>query len=303
MIGDWHTPVLADTVAALAAGAHRVVDGTVGDGGHTARFLVTAAAVLAVDRDSDALRRAQARIGEAAVTWLHGSFGEEAVLESVRRFRPDFILLDLGVSSHQLEDTFRGFSFRPGTPLDMRMGRAQRTAAEILNTAPQRELERLFREYGDERRAAKLARIVARRRGGQRFLVSDDFVNAIREALGPRSGPSEFARLFQALRIAVNDELATLASALPELRDALPPRGRLAVISYHSGEDRVVKQTLREWTRACVCPPHQPVCTCRGRPLGRLDPPKPVRPSDAEIDRNPRARSAVLRGFVNADGG
>jgi 16S rRNA (cytosine1402-N4)-methyltransferase len=127
--------------------------------------------------------------------------------------------------------------------------------------------------------------------------VSDDLVNAIRATLGPRAGPSEFARLFQAVRIAVNDELSGLERALPAFRDALEPGGALAVITYHSGEDRLVKLAFREWASACVCPPHQPVCTCRGRPLGRLEPRKPIVPAGDEIVANPRARSAKLRIF------
>jgi 16S rRNA (cytosine1402-N4)-methyltransferase len=294
--GDPHVPV-------LARGARRAVDGTVGDGGHAARLLAHGAQLLAVDRDPDAVARSRARLGPDRATWLTGSFGDPEVIDAIRRFQPDFILLDLGVSSRQLDHDARGFSFRPGVPLDMRMGAVQKSAAEVLNTSPQHELERIFRDFGDERRAAKLARVIARRRGHERFRVSDDLVNAIREVLGPRSGPSDFARLFQAVRIAVNDELATLAEALPAHFETLMPGGRLVVISYHSGEDRIVKRTLREWTRACVCPPEQPVCTCRGRPLGRLDPSRPVTAHSAEIAANPRARSAHLRGFVKHDGG
>jgi 16S rRNA (cytosine1402-N4)-methyltransferase len=142
--------------------------------------------------------------------------------------------------------------------------------------------------------------VVVRRRRRAAFTTSDDFVNAIREVLGPRSGPGDFARLFQAVRIAVNDELEQLARALPALRDALVPGGRLGVISYHSGEDRLVKQTLRDWARACICPPRQPVCTCRGRPLGALLTKKAVTPDADEIAANVRARSARFRAFANA---
>ena len=131
--------------------------------------------------------------------------------------------------------------------------------------------------------------------------ISDDLVNAVRATLGPRAGPSEFARLFQAVRIAVNDELAGLATALPAFRDALTEGGRLAVITYHSGEDRLVKLAFREWAAACICPPRQPVCTCRGRPLGRLVPRKPIVPGPDEVAANPRARSAHLRIFQAGD--
>jgi 16S rRNA (cytosine1402-N4)-methyltransferase len=145
-----------------------------------------------------------------------------------------------------------------------------------------------------------LAKEVVRRRLSKPFAISDDFVNAIRAVLGPRSGPPDFARLFQALRIAVNNELESLSAALPAFRDALEPGGRLGVITYHSGEDRIVKHAFREWSRDCVCPPRQPVCTCRGRALGRVLTKKPVSPSSDEVASNPRARSAQFRAFETA---
>ena len=295
---SFHEPVMADEVAALAAGCRRAVDGTAGGGGHTRRLLALGASVLAVDRDPAALQYARTRCGDADVRWIEGGFGDDHVLAAVADFRPDFALLDLGVSSHQLDADERGFTFRAGSALDMRMGIGGCTAADLLNAAPREELIRIFREYGDERRAPRLSSAIVRRRATTPFARSDDLVNAIRSALGPRSGPSDFARLFQAVRIAVNDELGQLARALPALRDTLRRGGRLAVISYHSGEDRVVKQAFREWARSCVCPPGQPVCTCRGRALGRLDPKKPIVPSVEEIAVNPRARSAKLRGFL-----
>jgi 16S rRNA (cytosine1402-N4)-methyltransferase len=187
----------------------------------------------------------------------------------------------------------------------MRMGagggrgaRSERTtAAALLNTLDERELAKIFKEYGDEPRAGRLAREVLRRRATTPFATSDDLVRAIRGALGPRSGPSDFARLFQALRIAVNNEIEGLARALPTLRDRLRPGGTLAVITYHSGEDRLVKHAFREWSADCVCPPKQPVCTCRGRALGGTLTRRPITPAEAEIGRNPRARSAKLRAW------
>jgi 16S rRNA (cytosine1402-N4)-methyltransferase len=152
----------------------------------------------------------------------------------------------------------------------------------------------------DERRARPLAKEIVRRRLNAPFRISDDFVNAIRAVLGPRSGPSDFARLFQALRIAVNRELEALRTALPALRDALVPGGQLGDITYHSGEDRIVKHLFRDWSRACVCPPHQPVCTCRGRALGRVLTRKALAPTPGEIAANPRARSARFRAFATA---
>ncbi len=294
----FHEPVMAAEVMDLARGSARVVDGTVGGGGHTHRFLELGATVLAVDRDPAALRHARARVGETRVQWIEGGFGDPLVLQAATGFRPDFVLLDLGVSSHHLDADERGFTFRPGSPLDMRMQPRGLTAADVLNTWSVDELASMFRDYGDERRARQLAGAVVRRRERAAFAVSDDLVKAIRAVLGPRSGPSDFARLFQAVRIAVNDEIAQLERALPGFRDALVDGGRLAVISYHSGEDRVVKRAFREWARSCVCPSGQPICTCRGHALGRVDPARPVTPSAEEIAVNVRARSAKLRGFV-----
>jgi 16S rRNA (cytosine1402-N4)-methyltransferase len=219
----------------------------------------------------------------------------------VARFGPDFILLDLGVSSRQLDEEARGFTFRPGAALDMRMSAAGPTAADFLNTAPEAELARVFFEYGDARKSRRLAQEIVRRRARAPFAASDDLVNAIRAVLGPRSGPGDFARLFQAVRIAVNDELGGLALALPAFRDALAPGGALAVISYHSGEDRLVKHAYREWERDCICPPRQPVCTCAARSSGRAEPRRAIAPDDDEVAANPRARSARLRIFRKAD--
>jgi 16S rRNA (cytosine1402-N4)-methyltransferase len=293
----YHVPVLVGPVIAAAAGARRAVDATLGGGGHTEALRAAGLEVLAIDRDSQAIAFARARLGDERVRYLEAPYQSAQALEAVAAFRPEFVLLDLGVSSHQLDAEGRGFTFRPGAPLDMRMDGRGSSAAELLNRLEEDALERIFADYGDERRARRLAREVVRRRARAPFAVSDDLVNAIRATIGPRAGFSEFARLFQAVRIAVNDELAGLESSLPAFRDGLEPGGSLAVITYHSGEDRLVKHAFREWASACVCPPHQPVCTCRGRPLGRVDPRKPVTPSEDEIAANPRARSAKLRIF------
>jgi 16S rRNA (cytosine1402-N4)-methyltransferase len=293
----WHDPVMLQEVLLAAAHPARVVDATLGDGGHAAAFLAGGATVLGIDRDPEAVRRATERLAGQPLSVLQGPFDDPAVLDAVRRYRPDFILLDLGVSSRQLDDDALGFSFRPGARLDMRMGRTGPTAADLLNSLPATDLERIFRDYGDEPRSRRLAAETARRRSRRPFEISEDFVGAIRAVLGPRSGPGDFARLFQALRIAVNGELERLAAVLPAFRDALAPGGALAVISYHSGEDRIVKHAFHEWARQCVCPPEWPVCQCRGRPLGREEPRRPVLPGEAEVAANPRARSAKLRVF------
>ncbi len=298
---EFHLPVLLDAVLDLAAGARRAVDCTLGDGGHTAALRAAGATVLGIDRDPDAIARARARLGDVGVRFLTAPYASPEALQAIAEFRPDFILLDLGVSSRQLDDEALGFTFRRGAALDMRMSRAGESAADLLNQAPAEALARIFKEFGDEPRARRLAAEVVERRAQAPFATSDDFVNAIRRVLGPRSGPGDFARLFQAVRIAVNDELPGLALALPAMRESLVPGGRLAVISYHSGEDRLVKHAFREWGTACICPPVQPICTCRGRALGKVAPRKSVLPSSDEIAANPRARSARLRGFQVAD--
>jgi 16S rRNA (cytosine1402-N4)-methyltransferase len=293
----YHVPVLLREVLAAAAGARRAVDATLGDGGHAAALLAEGAEVLGIDRDPSALARARARLGDAHMRYLESPYAAPGALDAVARLKPDFILLDLGVSSRQLDDESRGFTFRPGAPLDMRMGPGDMSAADLLAQSDEAELTRIFADYGDERRARRLAREVVRRRATQPFRTSDDLVNAIRGALGPATGPGDFARLFQAIRIAVNEELSGLETALPAFRDALVPGGRLAVISYHSGEDRLVKQRFRAWEGVCVCPPRQPVCTCSPRSYGRAEPRKAIVPTALESADNPRARSAKLRVF------
>ncbi|HEX5388096.1 MAG TPA: 16S rRNA (cytosine(1402)-N(4))-methyltransferase RsmH [Gemmatimonadales bacterium] len=298
----YHRPVLLAPLLAALGPVSRAVDATLGDGGHAEALRAAGAEVLGIDRDPDAIRIAHTRLGEDRISYLEADYAAPEALDAVARFRPDAVLLDLGVSSRQLDDEARGFSFRPGAPLDMRMAGAGPTAAELLNTADERALRQYIAEYADEPRARRLAAEITRRRARRPFETSDDLVNAIRAVLGPRAGPAEFARIFQAVRIAVNEELASLTRALPAFRDALGPGGRLAVISYHSGEDRLVKHAFQEWSRACVCPPAQPVCTCRGRPLGRTAPRKPIVPDADELAVNPRARSARLRLFQVADG-
>jgi 16S rRNA (cytosine1402-N4)-methyltransferase len=295
----YHQPVLADAVRAWAAGARRAVDATVGGGGHAELLRTAGAELLAIDRDPGALAAARQRLGDAGITYLAAPFASAEALAAVQAFRPDRILLDLGVSSHQLDVAARGFTFRPGSPLDMRMTPARGpSAADVLNSWPEARLAAAFADDADEPRARSLARVIVRRRARGPFLVSDDLVNAIREVRGARAGPADFARLFQAIRIAVNEERAQLADALPAFRDALVLGGRLGVIAYHSGEDRAAKQAFREWARACVCPPRQPVCTCRGRPLGTLLSKKAITPGPEELVANPRSRSAKFRAFA-----
>jgi 16S rRNA (cytosine1402-N4)-methyltransferase len=301
----YHAPVMvAEVLHALAPepAARRILDGTLGGGGHSLALLESGASVTAFDRDAEAIATARARLASYGQSGrfraINASFADVEAIDVLNGATFEGILLDLGVSSHQFDDEARGFSFREGAALNMRMANdAGQTAADLLNAADSEELAFIFRNYGDEPKANRLAREIVRRRENRPFETSDDFVGAIRAILGPRSGPGDFARLFQALRIAVNGELDALSAALPLLRDRLAPAGVIAVIAYHSGEDRIVKHAFRDWSLACVCPPKHIVCTCRGRPLGELLTRKAVTASADEIAHNPRARSAHLRAW------
>jgi 16S rRNA (cytosine1402-N4)-methyltransferase len=261
--------------------------------------------VIGIARDPDARAEAGSRVAAAATQGrfaaYQGNFAAVDAIPALAGLRFNGILLDLGISSHQIDDASRGFSFREGAPLDMRMGGiddSAPSAAELLGSASDEELARIFRDYGDEPRAGRLAREIVRRRATRPFRTSDDFVGAIRGALGARTGPSDFARLFQAVRIAVNDELAALEQALPSLRDRLAPGGTLAIIAYHSGEDRLVKHAFREWSADCICPPRLPMCACgSNHALGATVTRRAIVASADEIARNPRARSARLRAW------
>ena len=301
----YHAPVLVDEVVRLFTGLKTILDCTLGGGGHSAALLALGANVTAIDRDPAAVAAAHDRLAtfEAAGRFriILGNFAEADRLLPDKRQKFDGILADLGVSSHQIDSESRGFSFREGAPLDMRMESGSgRTAADLLNTTDEAELIRVLREYADEPRARRLAQEIVRRRANAAFESSDDLVRAIRGALGARSGPGDFARIFQGIRIAVNDELGSLERALPLLRDRLAPGGVIAVIAYHSGEDRIVKHVMREWSRDCVCPPMQPQCTCGGVAAGSLVNRKAIKPSAEEVERNPRARSARLRAWRSA---
>jgi 16S rRNA (cytosine1402-N4)-methyltransferase len=302
---SYHAPVMVEEVVRLFEGAKQVLDCTLGGGGHSEALLASGASVVAIDRDDTAVNEARKRLAsfEASGRFLalRANFGDIDQLPELEGRAFDGILADLGVSSHQIDADERGFSFRPGALLDMRMDRrCTATAADLLNNLDEAELSQLFRDYGDEPRAGRLTREIMRRRGRKAMRVSDDLVDAIRGAFGSRTGPADFARLFQAVRIAVNDELRALEQALPRLRDRLLPRGLLVVISYHSGEDRLIKHSMREWSLSCVCPPKQLQCTCRGKPLGELVTKRAISASPAEVAANPRSRSARLRAWRKA---
>ncbi|MCC7194843.1 MAG: 16S rRNA (cytosine(1402)-N(4))-methyltransferase RsmH [Gemmatimonadaceae bacterium] len=322
---EYHTPVMVGDVVRLLAGGHgnapRILDCTLGGGGHAAALLDAGAVVTGLDQDPEAVAAAAARLRQfvesgrfralrvnfadfagasANPDGEQGAAATGAEAEGIpgATLLFDGILLDLGVSSHQIDVQSRGFSFRPGTPLGMRMDGQGPSAAEYLNGASREEMAAAFKDFGDERKALRLAAEVVRRRETRPFVIADDLVGAIRAVLGARSGPADFARIFQAVRIAVNDEIGSLARALPLLRDRLASSGVLVVITYHSGEDRLVKHAFRDWSRSCICPPRQPVCTCGGNnALGSVVTRGGITATADEILRNARARSARLRAW------
>lgn len=309
MTSSYHEPVLGDRVVDLLRpqGDGVYLDGTVGGGGHALMILEACpqCRLIAVDRDPEALAEAERALGPYAdrVRLIAATFDEIPRYADVEAEGLDGALLDLGVSSRQLDDQERGFTFGRGAPLDMRMGRGREdvaTAADLLNELSTEELRRVFREFGEEPKANRLAREVVKRRKSESFSTSDQMVAALHVVLGRPASAREKARVFQALRIAVNRELERLSDGLERIRDVLKGGGVLVVIAYHSLEDRIAKRAFREWSRSCVCPPELPVCVCRGRPLGETLTRSPVVPDEAETARNSRARSARLRAWRKA---
>ena len=306
-----HIPVLADEVRELLAvrPGETVVDATFGAGGHAsllAEDLGGSGKLVAIDRDPGAkayFDRFKARAG-MDVRFLRGDFAVVLAQLAANDVKADAILLDLGISSMQVDRPERGFSYATDAPLDMRMDpSSETTAATIVNTWDERELVAIFRRFGEERFAVPIARAIVRRRAEQPFTRTGELVDVIKVAIPTpaRFGEGHPAkRVFQALRIAVNDELAQLEAALPAALEMLRPGGRLAVISFHSLEDRIVKRFFADQAKGCTCPPDFPVCACGKEPTLRLLTRKPVRPGATETDANPRAASARLRVAVKA---
>jgi 16S rRNA (cytosine1402-N4)-methyltransferase len=301
-----HIPVLADEVRELLAvrPGQTVLDATFGAGGHSALLcadLRGSGKLIAIDRDPGA-RAYFDRLAKHTSTqtrFLRGDFAVVLQQLAENEVEADVVLMDLGVSSMQIDQPERGFSYAVDAPLDMRMDpSADVTAAGIVNEADERDLATIFRRYGEERYARQVARAVVRRRKEQRFERTGDLVETIRAAI---PAPARFGdghpakRVFQALRIAVNDELGSLETALPAAFRMLRPGGRLGVISFHSLEDRIVKRFMRNLERGCECPPDFPVCVCGREPQLRTLSRKPVRPSGRELAANPRSSSARLR--------
>ena len=281
------------------------LDGTLGGAGHSsqiARRLTEGGRLIGVDRDRTALAAAKERLAPYAdrVTLVHSNFAEiDAILDSLGIPAVDGMLFDLGVSSPQLDDASRGFSYMADAPLDMRMDKDDAlTAGEVVNTWPQGELRRILYDYGEERYAPQIAAAICRAREKAPVETTLELVDIIRsampaQALREKQHPAK--RSFQAIRIAVNDELGAVSRMMQAAVGRLNPGGRLAVITFHSLEARIVKSEMQQAARGCTCPPEFPVCVCGKKPLVKLVTRKPIVSGPAELEENPRARSAKLR--------
>ena len=301
-----HRPVLLDEcIEALNIRPQGVyLDGTLGRAGHSREIAkrLTTGRLVCVDRDQAALDAAQERLADfrETVTLVHSNFDQvDEILDKLSLAGVDGMLFDLGVSSPQLDDGERGFSYMVDAPLDMRMDQSGGlTAGDVVNTWPQEELRRILFQYGEERYAPQIAAAIARRRRERPVATTLELVEIIKgampaKALKEKQHPAK--RSFQAVRIAVNDELASVERMLQRAVPRLNRGGRLAVITFYSLEDRIVKTGLAEFARGCVCPPDFPVCVCGRTPDVKLVNRKPVLPSQRELEENPRARSAKLR--------
>ena len=280
------------------------VDGTVGGGGHSSGIcgrLSQAGTLIAVDRDTAALEAASARLAEyeCRKKFLHANYSDTDTIAEAAGRKVDGILLDLGVSSFQLDNAERGFSYMHDAPMDMRMNEDDiLTAYEVVNGYSEKELARIIREYGEEKWAARIAQFIVRERANDPIRSTGQLTEIIKAAIparARRTGPHPAKRTFQAIRIEVNDELGHLREAVSKLPDLLESGGRLAVISFHSLEDRIVKNEFDRRLDPCTCPKEFPVCVCGKVADVKKVTRKPVTPSEEELEINPRARSAKLR--------
>jgi 16S rRNA (cytosine1402-N4)-methyltransferase len=305
-----HVPVLREEVRALLAvqPGETIVDATFGAGGHSrllAADLQGSGKLVAIDRDPTVrpyFDRVKASTRGVQMRFLRGDYAVVLSQLAGNGVRADAVLLDLGLSSMHVDRPERGFSYATDAPLDMRMDPSDEvSAANVIATWDERELETIFRKYGEERYARQIARAIVRRRSESPIERTGQLVDVVRASI---PAPARFGeghpakRVFQALRIEVNHELESLEAGLPAAFEMLRPGGRLAVISFHSLEDRIVKHFIRDRARGCTCPPEFPICVCGHEPELRILTPKLVRPSVSEVDHNPRASSARLRAAV-----
>ena len=280
------------------------VDGTMGGGGHSLEIAkrLTTGRLICIDQDPNAHEAAGKRLAEYKdrITFVRDNFGNIAnILDSLGIEKIDGMLLDIGVSSHQLDEAERGFSYQQDAPLDMRMdGRGERTAYDVVNTYSEADLRRILFSYGEERFAGRIAARIVSARAAHPIETTGELSELIKAAIpaaAREGGHHPAKRSFQAIRIEVNGELDVIRPALEAATDLLNPGGRMAVITFHSLEDRIVKDTFAELARGCICPPDLPVCVCGRKPRVRPVSRKPILPSAEELEDNPRARSAKLR--------
>lgn len=278
------------------------VDLTLGGGGHSAEILKRGGFVVGIDRDEDALRAAEKRLSAISGNFklVKSNFSDlKAVLQNLGVKKADGIMADLGVSSYQLDTAERGFSYMHDAPLDMRMDKsAGLSAFDVVNGYSAKELERVIKNYGEERWAKRIAEFIVNTRENKKIETTGELVSVIKAAVpkGARQdGPHPAKRTFQALRIEVNGELTVLEQTVRDAADVLAEGARMGIITFHSLEDRIVKNTFRQLESGCTCPPEFPVCVCGGKPKIRIITRKPLLPSEEEISENPRARSAKLR--------
>ena len=275
-----------------------IVDATLGGGGHSKEILSKYKSIkmIGIDQDLDAIEAAKENLSEfsARVTFVHDNFSNIRSVIGDRKV--DGILYDLGVSSYQIDSPERGFSFQADAPLDMRMNRSKGlTAADLINSLTKEEIERIIKEYGEERFFKRIASAIINKRPVSTTSELADIVKRSIPKISPVNTTKSIARVFQAFRIAVNRELESLKAALEDSIDLLAPKGRIVVISYHSLEDRIVKDIIKKESLDCICPPKLPACVCKHRKKLNIITKKPVTPSDIELKENPRSRSAKLR--------
>ena len=298
-----HTTVLKnEMIDGVFRGDGVYVDLTLGGGGHSAEILKRGGFVIGIDRDEDALCAAEKRLSAISKNFklVKSNFSDlKAVLQNLGIQKANGIMADLGVSSYQLDTAERGFSYMHDAPLDMRMDKSSATSAfDIVNGYSEKELERIIKDYGEERWAKRIAEFIANAREKEEIKTTGELVSVIKAAVpkGARQdGPHPAKRTFQALRIEVNGELAVLEQTVRDAADVLLNGARMGIITFHSLEDRIVKNTLKQLQSGCTCPPEFPVCVCGGRSKIKIITKKPLLPSEKEVSDNPRARSAKLR--------
>jgi 16S rRNA (cytosine1402-N4)-methyltransferase len=297
-----HIPVMKEEVIKFLAPKPDsiIIDATLGGGGHAKAILEASKSVklIGIDRDADALEAAKENLEEfgGRVEFLHANFSNIRSIIEDRKSKIGGILFDLGVSSYQIDAADRGFSFQADAPLDMRMDRSAKTSAEdLVNNLSRDEIEKMIREYGEERYCKRIASAIVRRRPVSTTSQLADIIKRSIPKTSPQNTTKSIARVFQAFRIAVNNELDSLKKALEDSVDLLAPTGRIVVISYHSLEDRIAKEVFKRESIDCICPPKLPACVCKHRKKLNIMTKKPVTPGDAELNINPRSRSAKLR--------